>query len=72
MLFKAHMSKHVQTATKSSIFEETESPLKEAASKTLPARKTQKVDKHLSEKLLMEVEDNQDVDPLDDSLKDKS
>ena len=31
-----------------------------------------KVDKHLSEKLLMEVEDNQDVDPLDDSLKDKS
>ena len=29
-------------------------------------------DKHLSEKLLMEVEDNQDVDPVDDSLKDKS
>ena len=69
MLFKAHMREHVKTATKRSIFEEPESPLKEAASKTLPARKTQKVDKHLSEKLLMEVEDNQDVDPLDDSLK---
>lgn len=72
MLFKAHMSEHVKTATKSSIFEEPESPLKEAASKTFPARKRKKVDEHLSEKLLMEVEDNPDVDPLDDSFNDKS
>ena len=67
MLYKAHMSEHVQTATKSSTFEKPESPVKEATSKTLPARKRKKVDEHLSEKLLMEVEDNQDVDPLDDS-----
>ena len=62
------MSEHVQTATKSSTFEKPESPLKEA----LPAGKRKKVDEHLAEKLLMEVEDNQDVDPLDDSFKDKS
>ena len=72
MLYKAHMSEHVQTATKSSTFEKPESPVKEATSKTLPARKRKNVDEHLSEKLLMEVEDSQDVDPLDDSFKDKS
>ena len=38
----------------------------------MPARKRKKVDEHLSEKLLMEVEDNQDVDPMDDSFDDKS
>ena len=51
MLFKAYMSEHVKTATKNSIFEEPESPLKEAASKTFPVRKRKKVDEHLSEKV---------------------
>ena len=34
--------------------------------------KRQKIDKQLSEKLLMDLEDNQEVDPLDDSFGDKS
>ena len=33
--------------------------------------KRQKIDKPLSEKLLMDLEDNQEVDPLDDSFGDK-
>jgi hypothetical protein len=38
----------------------------------VPARKRQKIDTQLSEKLLMDLEDDQEVDPLDDSFGDKS
>ena len=38
----------------------------------MPARKRQKIDTQLSEKLLMDLEDDREVDPLDDSFRDKS
>ena len=61
-----------KTATTNCIFEESEYPQKLAIFQTLPARKRQEIDKQLSEKLLMDLEDDQEVDPLDDSFGDKS